>query len=193
MIIILIISRSGSSMIAKIFAAHGVKNKMSGDYPYEDWHIKKWLRDSGFKQDHGNPKPVPDWLVSKFQPFIKAHNTGFWKGDAFEFPLFEPLNPKILTIIRDLDCAAASLQDKNPSAAKQKTSEVKRLQQLRYDYAASIINKYGGVTMYADEIVDGNYASLKAAMEYCGITFDPEKADKIIDPSKWHFHRDEGH
>lgn len=189
MVTLLIASRTGSTMTARIFAGHGFRHKMKGtpgQYYFEDQEVRDWVK-ARFKQNHDNPKPIPSELVADFQGFIKRHDIELFKGNAFWFPLFEPLKPKIISVIRNLDSAAKSLQDKNPLAKKMSIDEIKRIKQCQYDYADAMIQKHGGCKVYTDQLIDGDYSSIRTAIEYCGKQFDESIAQSVIDPKQWHF------
>lgn len=45
----------------------------------------------------------------------------------------------------------------------------------------------GGVDVFTDEVVHGDYSSLRAAFDRCNIEFRPSVADEFVDPELWHY------
>lgn len=171
-------------MTASIFAAHGLEHK--GNQGCEHVGVKNTIR-KWYKHDHHHPMPLPDKVVRHLRSYVDSLDVDFWKGDAYYYPLWHHMNPKIVSIRRDLDAATASLRAKNHFAAAWDIDEVRRVQKMRYDYMDELIAKHGGVCVYTDELIAGNYTSLQEAFDYCGLEFKPEIATRVIDPTQWHF------
>jgi hypothetical protein len=175
-------SRSGSSMTARIFAAHGLKHK--GNNNCEKKEIDKWIKQY-YQKDHLNPEPAP--YIKGFKAYIESLGIDLWKGDVMYYPLFHRLKPKIVCIKRDVESVVKSLRAKNPGAKSLNADKVRQIILTRYEYMDELKEKHGGVDVFTDQLIKGDYSSLEEAFEYCEIPFKEKIARNEIDPSRWHY------
>ena len=56
----------------------------------------------------------------------------------------------------------------------------------QYEFMDQMSEKHGIPIVRTDELIRGDYSSIKAAMDYCGLSFDPKIADRCIEVKRWH-------
>lgn len=169
-------------MTARIFERHGLRHK--GNKNCENMAIQKWIK-ARYQKDHFKLKPAP--YLEGFKEYVLSQGVDFWKGDVMYYTLFEPLGPKLIYIKRDIESVVRSISAKNKGAEKAGPKTVRNLIQFRYNYMDALKAIHGGIEVFTDELIQGNYSSLERAFEYCGLDFDPKHADQEIDPTKWHY------
>jgi len=178
MIAILFTSRTGSSMVAGIFAAHGLNygggRNAPGYFDYEYPELKEWL---------GTCKP-DGYDFESFVPY-KPGITGVVNGlDMMKvgvqyWPVIKELNPKAVKVKRNLESAARSVADKRGEPYDSTYAIVKK----RFDMLDSV----PGVEINTDELVNGDLKTLREAFDYCDLDLDEEKAMSVIKPDRWHY------
>ncbi len=178
-IIILGTPRSGTSLVAGLFHIHGVfvgkcreadANNPKGYFEntelavlrYVDLlqppAVNKLLRRQGYA---GGP-----WLV-KHTPRYHRH----WRD----------FSPKFVKVRRDIE---QTLRSRIDSGHFQETALQAKKTILRDIHTMERHTK--GPTVWSDQVVKGDYASLEAAMSDCGITMDKGLVDAFVDRSLWH-------
>jgi len=181
-------SRSRSSMVSAIFAAHGIfwgdRQVQSAGYDtYENQKIKQIQSD--FKPLWGRPhlRPVnADPAVfkqfqNKIESIIPSNQRWSMKTGVEYYPAYRSLNPFNIFIIRKPEDVANSLCEKRIST---KYKEALEAVLWRFDYMKQIAEEDGGVFVDTDLIKTGDYSQIKEAIEYCGITFDENATRKAI-------------
>lgn len=190
-IIIISLPRSGSSMTAGIFAKHGV---WVGPYRKGDTkNAKGYFESLPFKRaiiDRVGPIVHKGILAPKLKGWkadavmlIKRHGYtgGPWlvKHSAMYYPLWHEFDAKYICVRRDLKSVERSGQAsgmlRNPKAIGPHVEAM--------DY---VRDNLGGVDVFTDEIVKGDYSSLERAFDACGLDFNPAIADEFVDPTLWH-------
>ena len=190
-IIIISLPRSGSSMTAGIFAKHGVwtgpcinaDNKNPRGY-FESLPFKRKIIEQvgaivhkGILAQHD-----PGWPgIARKVIESNGYMGGPWlvKHSAMYYPLWVDMNPKFVCVRRDLQSIERSGQKSGllrNSAAIQPHVEA-------MDY---VRDNFGGVDVFTDKVVAGDFSSLERAFDHCGIDFDPAIADEFVDPKLWH-------
>lgn len=198
MILVLMTARSGSSLVAKIFAAHGFdtggeRHFSHGTEVFEDgrrcpWRyetfenvaVKQWIKDRKSKLPvvtgefcnyiHGIEKCIPPNAVVKI-------------GVEY-LPLFEKLNPKVITVKRNINSIAMSWVSKRHNQEKAKQS-IPGLH-LRIAALDVALKKWGGAEIDTDQIMSGDFSGVRAAFKHHGLEFDEDKAQACVEPDKWH-------
>jgi hypothetical protein len=172
MITIAMTSRTGSTMLAQIFKAHGLRT--GDDHPkIEHQGIQQWVK-ARFHQTWRNPHNVPSWMVRDFQYYLRNLNIELWKGDLYWWPLFERSSSR-------------SVQAKNYTAFDVPLEDIIAARKIREKRMDELIETYGGVNVYTEDLIHGDLSSLEIAFDYCGLKFNPEIANQIIDPQQWHY------
>lgn len=178
-------SRSGSSLVAKIFAAHGFDTGGERVYScgyetFENAAVNQWIRDhkSELKLTTGQP--------CDFVPGIEEciPENGVVKIGVEYITLFKHLDPKVITVKRDPEAVAKSLATKrgHPEQAAGAYNGIL----TRYAALDRERRKWDGAEINTDEIMAGDLSSVEAAFEHHGLEFDENKARACIDPDKWH-------
>lgn len=193
-IVILTIARSGSSMVAGIFAQHGVwtgptlgPSKYNAKGYFESQGLRDFIRGNydffslvengrlaprhkGFKKTIGH-------ILNKggYQdgPYLFKHNVLY-------YPLWHEFSPKFVCIRRNIDSVIESCK---------RTGYLKNMDALEpqieaLDFAR---DELGAAEVFTDEVLKGDFSSLKSAFSHCGIELDEQIARDFIDPSLWNF------
>lgn len=175
-------SRSGSSLVASIFAAHGFNYGDEFDHPFnyhtrESVTIKKWVADVKSAAGYQNGefcKPLDE---------LPPHDVSLIKIGVEYWPLFKPLNWHVVTVYRNPANIVRSVMAKNPGDL----AEVTALTHRRMEMMEQVRREANGAEVNADEIMAGDFSSVSAAFEHFGLPFDEAKARACVEPSKWHF------
>lgn len=190
-IIIISLPRSGSSMTAGIFARHGV---WVGPYKEGDGkNAKGYFESLPFKHEiiktvgrivHKGilaPK-VEGWKETALK-LIRAngYDGGPWlvKHSAMYYPLWHEFDAKYICVRRDPESIKAS-----GKASGYLTNE--KAIKPHIEAMDHVRDHLGGVDVFTDDIVRGNFESLRNAFRYTGIPFVPAIADDFVDPNLWH-------
>lgn len=178
-------------MTAGIFAHHGV---WVGPYRQGDqYNAKGYFESTPFKhlllkhagtvvKDARIAKPVDGWReMAKKTVKANGYSGGPWlvKHTALYYRLWhEFTEARYICVRRDLDGVYKSWR---------KTGMVRNMATADVHLKAmdDINTRLGGVDVYTDEVVRGNYSSLEKAFDYCGLSFDSTIADSFVDPSLW--------
>lgn len=193
-VIILMTSRTGSSMVAGIFAHHGLwcgeeyytGSGLGKDYlSYETVAVKEWLRPRYGLQ---GATLVSDELADEFRAFIGnlVPKGPRWmvKCGVMFWPIFAQFEPHLIFVKRNFESSVAAIMGR-PGAAGE--AEVRSVIERRYALMDAIQAKHGGRVIDTDALIDGDFTGIKAAFDYCGLEFVEDLARQVIDPELWHF------
>ena len=186
MILILMTARSGSSLVAKIFAAHGYDTGgervfSCGYETFENAAVNQFMRDN---------KPRLKLTTGQFCDYIPGIEAcippnGVVKIGVEYLTLFEKLNPKVIAVRRDVQSIARSLADKR-GHPEQATRGLERVMHLRMSALGRAVDKWDGAWIDTDDIMAGDFSGVRAAFEKHGLEYDDEKARACVDADKWH-------
>lgn len=174
-------SRSRSSMISGIFAAHGVhwgtdQRQSAGYDTYENQAIKALLKRRFGLPFCEMPAPQIEFLQDLFA-IVPNNETWLMKTGIEYFDVFQPLAPFNLFLLRKPEDVAKSICQKRANAD--------------YDVALKAANwrfatmrtrqaQTGGAFIDTDRVIAGDFEQLQIAMEYCGVLFDEMKTKAAI-------------
>ena len=188
--------RSGSSMTAGIFHQHGVwiggckpghcKNPR-GNFEnikikqlLKDWYGRELLRDTiywkeGFRKDveaildeegcHGR------WLVK--------HSAIYWRT-------WKEYNPKWVLVRRDKEATFKSCKNIGFYNATHTDEQIRQIIDSHH-HEMDVVRELGGIDIFTEEIINGNYKNLERAMDYCDIDMDKSIVDEFVEPEYWHY------
>lgn len=170
-------------MTAGIFAQHGVwvgKSRPGNDYNakgfFENQDIKNYL-----KRQFGTLRQFKEVYDPGFKQFVLDLNpTGKWlvKHGALYWTAWRDFDPIYLLIRRNIDSVYASCQD----VRFQHKMEFLQACIEQMDY---VEKHHGGINVYTEDIIKGDYHNLKNVMAACGIEMDKNKVDKFVEPRLW--------
>ena len=185
MILILMTSRSGSSIVAKIFAAHGYDTggeevHSCGYETFENAKVNQFMRDH---------KPKIRLSVGVFCDLVPGVEdcippNGVVKIGVEYLPLFEKLNPKVITVKRDIRSIALSWASKGGHPGQ--TWDMETVIKKRFAAMDRAREKWNGAEINTDEIMAGDFSKVEAAFRHHGLKYDEAKARACVDPGKWH-------
>ena len=99
------------------------------------------------------------------------------------YELFLQFNPKIILVKRDIDQIIKSTIAKAGGRKKtEATTIVKRRMRLMKD----VEREHGAKWIDSDQLIKGDYSTLQEALSYCGIEFNQEATELVINPGLWH-------
>lgn len=187
-------SRSGSSLVTSIFAAHGLwlgtqdaSTNCYGYRNYENVHIKQAI-DNIFIVDKQHPARLKHYRPGFGSVDLKAVFSIVPPGERLVYKvgidvfnhldgLFE--GARAVFVQRNIKSVVASLAAKSG----QKSVDILPNVMARYSHMLQVSKDRPMVD--TDELLAGDFSSLEAAFDYCGIVFDAGIAKRMIDPAKW--------
>ena len=197
MILVLMTSRSGSSLVAGIFAAHGFDTGgpivlAAGYYDTEGRKVTAGYETfenaavNQFMRDH---KTELKLITGQFCDYIPGVEkcippNGVVKIGVEYLTLFEKLDPMVIAVRRDTVSISRSLASKrgHPDQASGVEHAV-RSRMMALDRA---VRKWNGAWIDVDQIMAGDFSGVKAAFDHHGIPFDEAKARACVNPDIWH-------
>lgn len=191
--------RTGTSLIAKIFVNHGVwvgefldNARLWGYKHYENNAIKQSVKQIGkrYYTEGGNTIGEPIKTGRLDRERIRVVVEGLEPKEPWLFkvgseyaPLFLQFEPKIVMVKRDEDQAIKAIIERGSSRSK---TEARKILRRRIAYMKTLEKDYGAKWVYPDELLAGDYTSIKQALEYSGIEYDEDKVTQSIDKTLWH-------
>ena len=184
--------RSGSSLTAGIFSQHGVwtgRCRPADTYNpkgfFENLDIKKLLLKhfgnltQKMREAEFNPDFLPEARNVLPDEFLVKHSAMYanaWQG----------LDVKFIFVRRDLEantnsCFRTGMVGNRPKA------QIREIIISHHEVMDRIEREHGGVNVFTDELVEGNYESIKEALEYCGLTFNQDIVEGFINKDYWHY------
>lgn len=180
MIVLLCTSRSGSSMVASMFAAHGLNcgevGHTLGYCSYENqpmkYHLKRMAKQAGTQ--------FPVWLPELGGTRELAEQLGLelFKCSVEQWKPFEGWCTPV-KIKRNIENAARSVTDKNGGDYDQAVWMIEQ----RY----RLMDTIPGPTIDTDKVMAGDLSGVAEAFEYCGLEFNEALARSCIKPGMWHY------
>ena len=170
-VIIAGIPRSGSSLVCKIFAAHGlwvgrsgINNQVKTPTPYnryENQDIDQWFKTGrgSFQKFIDRIKPEGKRLVYKCSPVKAVRLAG-----KLDKPAMIKCHRKFNSILKS-----------SPDG----TSNHRRKQR-------KVLASIKAPSVDVDALIARDFTTIEAAMKHCGIKYDPAITEAQIDDSLWH-------
>jgi hypothetical protein len=194
--VILMQSRTASSLVAAAFRAHGwasggetvTSQTSTARYvTHESQAIKKHLVG---RYGTAMPEPVP-WLDAADENLrqIVAGQFGtkpwVWKGDAYYFEAFKATFDDLAIVyvkrfIPDAVRSSLSHRDYNVQQREHEEVVLSRFLRVKYDYMVDLESAHGGKVVYTTDVLKGELATMRQAIEYAGGTWDAALVDQVI-------------
>lgn len=180
-IIILGISRSGTSLISGIFCLHGVffgqcreadENNPKGYF--ENKKISDIKRQTKSHHVYGR-KEIYDILIED------GYSGGLW-GVKFlpdSINMWENFNPTFI-------CCRRGLQQNYKSYSRFFDTSKPKFTSY-YHKMHNTMDKVSDFDINTKDVVNGDYSSLKEAINSIGLSFDEELTNNFIEKDYWHF------
>ena len=199
MILILCQPRTGSSLVTKIFHDHGVwlgdfnqKPNGFGYIHFENEALRNCLKTINREYWQGKEKIFGDpitatkrhrLMVKGMVESINPKEPWAYKVSSDYYKLFLQFEPQIILVKRDEEQAILSACQKGGGRKK---TEARKIYQKRMKTMKSVEREYGAKWVDTDELIAGNYMSVKEALEYCDLKYDEQLVDQCIDKKLWH-------
>ena len=198
---ILIVSqpRSGSSMTAGLFHHHGVwtgtcrpGDATNAKGHFESIPIRTALigMHKAIVHDGKLAKPVPGFR-DKVLALIRAdgYRDGpwLWKGSVMYWPAWYEFQPKWVCVYRPREAIFESCRKSRMFGAKFNDAELYANIDFHQQQMQFLHDQHDAPWVNSDEVAHGDYSSLRAAIEYCGLPFSVEICERFVDRSLWHY------
>ena len=191
-IIIISMPRSGSSMTAGLFAEHGVwtgpcrpPGPQNAKGHFESLPIRdEIIKTVGAIVQKGVLAPEVKGWRGRVENIIRkaGYKEGPWlfKSSAMYYPLWHEFNPTFVCVRRNLEAIEQSGKAtgyfRRPKAIQ---PHVKAMDYVR--------DNMGGIDVFSDEVIAGDYSSLERAFDAAGLEMDERIVSDFVDPSLWHY------
>lgn len=106
-----------------------------------------------------------------------------WKGSALYHPAWFEFNPVFVTCFRPREHIFRSCRRSGMFGNHLSDDAL----YANIDLHQNEMRKLQGFPVYTDEVVNGDYSSLKRAIEGAGLQFDEEKTRQFVDRRLWHY------
>lgn len=179
-------SRSGTSMVAGLFAQHGVffgrcirGNEYNPKGYFENAYLKRVM-----KHRNDLPDAWPDewWEALRKQGWDGSAPWGVKSGPR-QAPVVLPMAPSLLVFCRRPIHGVIRSRHRVPWAS----APARHTTQINYDMMDDLANRLDVPTfdIETDQLVAGERDQLRPAFEALGIDLDLDIVDEWIDPSIW--------
>jgi hypothetical protein len=197
-VILLVLARSGSSMITSIFQAHGFALGASsfvnpaGYRTYENLEIRSAVN-AICRVDMDDPVCtkslksgyLPSQIRSIFKRLLPNNARWCYKAGIHDWEIMQLSFPDSLFVgvRRNTESVIKSTFQKHNLSLDAAEIRV-RAQQKKLD---TVTRNNGFPVVDADAVVDGDFTTLEAAFDYCGLVIDLPLVYKMIDRKQWTF------
>ena len=209
--LLLMTSRSGSSMVAEIFVKHGFywakderRNPLVGGQrgrynSFENQAGKEFLK-VNFGTPLGDMITFTDEDANRFKRVVQNEYTtlkpNVWKGAVEFFPIWWRLHEigaipsmSVSIIYRNKEAVIESVLAKRQGSGN--IDEARRITDKRYDIMEQLAVDYALPLIMTDELIAGDFFSLRQAFDMGGhgLAFEEHLAREVIKPEKWETER----
>lgn len=182
-------------MVAGLFHLHGVwvgtsrgGNEKNPKGFFENKYLKKlfaktWGLDL-LSLSHNPPSFVPG-LREKVEKIIQkdGYKGGPWlyKHSALYWRAWGEFDPKFILVRRDLEKTIQSNIDIKLHHGAWSPQQLRQIMQAHH----AEMDLCGGVDVYTDDLIKGDYRSLEKALSFCGIEMNENIVNDFIEPRYW--------
>lgn len=203
-VLLLMTSRSGSSMVADIVQRHGYawardpkKNPLVGGLvrynSFENQTVKKFNKRE-FGTPLGEMVTYDDGTMRAFQALVKHEYGGLgdrivWKGAVEFFPMWWGLHEtgvidaQPMIIWRNAQGVKDSLRAKRGGRIDE--AALDKITAARFDTLGMLASEYAFPVIMTDQLITGDYTSLQQAFECYGMPLQGAIVNQTINVSKW--------
>ena len=190
-VVIIGLTRSGTSMVAGLFAHHGV---FSGTCKEADSrNAKGFFEHVGFtnivlelygrgKVSRGEPlNPHPGFRRRMLTSLEEdGYEKGPWmiKHAPVYYKTWYDFEPSFVLVRRDTASISGSAEELGWKSGRAHIAEGQRL-------LNNLAEELKAPQVMSNELIEGNYASIRLAFEHCGLDFDEKIATEFIEPGLW--------
>ena len=189
-IVILGMARTGTSMTSGIFHHHGVWvgkcNPPSDQNPkgfFENKAVKKLLKKTYGIDLREIKEPIPGFRA-EVEAILNSegYEGGPWlvKHSAVYYKAWNEFNPLFVKVRRPVEATFESTRQLHVS--RYTDEERKHI----IDLHEKAMDSVPGPDVFTQDIVLGDYSSLKRAIEYCGLEYNEKIVEDFVDKKHWH-------
>ena len=193
-IVIIGLPRSGTSMVAGIFAEHGVfigeckaaNEQINARGFYEHIGFTELLTNyygRGLVSRGEEVEPMPGFREEILELMVRdGYKGGPWliKHATVYHKIWEEFNPRFILVRRNSD---SILQSTKSVRWKSNINVVRKGQEVLDRYSDCRC----GVEVSSEKIIQGDYEELHNAFAHCGLVLDEKIVKEFVDPSLWRF------
>ena len=186
-IVIIGAPRSFTSLIAGIFKDHGVWTGKTKEYPacptgsIENSRMRRLLKSNGNTAANGVVNPI----INDFKPKIlnilysEDYKAGpyLFKCPSTYAPSWYEFEPKFIKCHRPKEAVMKSLEKADMLAPNGDS----------YETYQRAMDDTQGVDVYGEEFFKGDWSSLEKAFEFCGLGFNQQIAENLLEHKHKHF------
>lgn len=155
------------------------RRSRKGYIEYENSDIKAILKKYREKYWQRIYDKTPAFHVDGFTEdilCITKRNRFLLKIGVEYFNAFLPLNPLNVFIHRKTEDVAQSITDRFGGSY----SKALDIVNWRFEQMDMLKEKYGGVSVDTDHIIEGDYSGIRNAIEYCGLKWDQDAISRSV-------------
>lgn len=198
-ILVLSMPRTGSSMTAGIFAQHGVwagrcraPSSSNEKGHFENVAIRNLLiREHGrivVKAELARPKAgFKERVLKAIAKDGYKDGPWMWKGSAMYWPAWFEFEPKIVVCRREPQAIVNSCL--NSVHKSSSPSQLRIMVKQHTELLDRLVAERGAVEVDTARVANGDFATIRQAVEHCGLEFDEQRTAEFVDPTLWHYGR----
>lgn len=198
-ILIMALPRSGSSMTAGIFHAHGVwvgacraPNRNNPKGHFESNVIRDALISTHGAIVHAGElaKPVPGFreaVTAALEADGYEGGPWLWKGSCLYWPAWFEFSPQWIVVRRPKDATFRSCRSSQVFGAGLSDERLQEVIDIHHRELDKLVTEHGAIEVDTDAVANGDDSTVRRAIERCGLTFDAAITDHFVDKALWHF------
>lgn len=197
-ILIMATPRSGSSMTAGIFAEHGV---WTGDCParhqprnprgtFENIAIRDIIREHNGKLVKSGEVSdrIPGFREKVEKAMLAQGYKGgpwLWKGSCIYWPAWYEWDAcKFVVVRRDIEATIRSINRPPYALPTHDQAKLRKIIELHHQQL-DVLLEMGAFEVDTNAVTQGDFSSIKAAIEGCGLTFNQEITNEFVIPGQF--------
>lgn len=192
-IIVLSPGRSGSSLVAGIFAAHGVwtgdtmpGNEHNPHGYFENREMRRYMLYVHGRGWLGEPPEAAETWPNVVRGTLnnQGYKEGPWlfKCGAFYWKVWQPFAPLYVKVWRPIEAILASFERCGFLKGRYTDTQICDIVTRQH----GLMKHIHGPDIDAGRLVAGERDEIRPAMECAGLSYDEGATDAFIDPKAWH-------
>lgn len=200
LVLILCSPRTGSSLVTQIFWRHGCwidensvrevnqfgyasfENRAVKEAARNEWVAWKRTREDAFGRFMEPTRDQCERVRAAVDASILPGVRWVFKTTPEQYPMFAQFDPRLVMVHRNEATAVASMAEKHPHDDPELIREIHR---RRVDRMQELTDRHGAAWVHTDALMAGDFATIEAAVAWCGLEYDPRHVVASIDPGKW--------
>ncbi len=197
-IVVLTMSRSGSSMFCGLLVDHGAW--LGNCNASDKWNKKGYFENSVLNnragllypgsifEDLTPAPPILDWkdfvLAQIKQQGYRAETPWASKMNVFHWPIWQQFNPLFVTIRRDTQAIVDSCMRMHKGTPYTYT-DWHRIVHAHIVELDKVENRFNAIRIQSEKIIQGDYSGLQSVLNVFNLEVNPDICKKFIDVNLW--------